>query len=113
MGELIFAGKKTATRRLPEKSKRNYKVGSIQPIQMNYHDKAKGHIRILKAYDQKLGDMKLEDAKKEGFKDLADFYTYLCRINKLLPHEVFTLLSKVVKVYEFELFTLSEKERVP
>ena len=49
MAELIFAGQKTQTRRVP--SKKIYKVGSIQPIQINYFEKAKGHIKILRTYE--------------------------------------------------------------
>ena len=108
MAELIFAGKKTATRRDPEKSKRNYKVGSVQPIQYSYHEKAKGHIQIIKAYEQRLSDMTNEDALKEGFRNLGEFYSYFAQINKLLPHEVFTMLSRFVKVYEFSF--LSSKQ---
>jgi hypothetical protein len=103
MANLIIAGRKTATRRLPRKSKVTYKAGSIQPIQIDYRHKAIGHIYIDESYTQKLGEMTQEDANKEGFRNLGEFYSYLAQINKMAPHEVFTMLAETVKVYEFHL----------
>ena len=80
MADLIDLDKKTATRRLSKK--KFYKVGSIQPVQRNYFDKAKTHIKILRRYTQKLRYMSNEDAVAEGFKDRSDFFNYLIKINK-------------------------------
>lgn len=99
MAELIFAGKKTQTRRLASKSSKNYKVGSIQPIQTSYHTKAVGHVKILKAFMQKLSDMTEADVHAEGFDNWANYMEYLDSVNRrhMMPDDV-------VKVYEFELY---------
>jgi hypothetical protein len=98
MAKLIFEGKKTATRRLSSHSSKVYREGSIQPIQINYFEKAKGHIKICKTYLQALDKMSDVDAKAEGFNNWFEFMGYLQKINK----EVFPE-SLVVRVYEFEL----------
>jgi hypothetical protein len=66
----IRAGTKTQTRRI---SKIRYCEGSIQPIQENYSEKAKDHIKINKRYEQRLGDMTEEQTKAEGFNALKEF----------------------------------------
>lgn len=82
MAKLVFAGKKTQTRRLLTKSSKFYKVGSLQPIQISYRQKAVGYIKILKAYNQRLSDMKPQDARAEGFENWPAFMAYLDEINK-------------------------------
>lgn len=110
MAKLIFENKKHATRRLP--SKKKYKVGSIQPIQTNYFEKAKGHIRILKTYEQRLMDMTDKDAVEEGFDNIDVYFSYLVMIN-LKKFQVMGITSTFSPeflnlkptVYEFELVT--------
>lgn len=98
MAKLIFEKKKTQTRRKFSKSSRNYKVGSIQPIQISYREKAVGHVKITKAFVQRLGDMTHEEAAAEGFSSWAEFMGYLDKINK-----THSLPTEIVKAYEFEL----------
>jgi hypothetical protein len=103
MANLIFEGKKTQTRRVP--SKKTYKVGSIQPIQINYFDKAKGHIKILRVYEQKLGDMVPSEVEAEGFDNWIHYMGYL----RLINPKAGISEDLQVKVYEFELCK-SQKE---
>jgi hypothetical protein len=97
MTELILAGKKTQTRRMLS-NKRVYKIGSIQPIQINYFDKAKHHIKIIRTYTQRLSDMTAEEVKAEGFNNWPEYMAYLDQINKdtITP-------DMTVRVYEFKL----------
>lgn len=99
MVDLIDQDKKTATRRLS--TKKFYKVGSIQPVQRNYYDKAKVHIKILKRYTQKLRYMSNEDAIAEGFKDRSSYFTYLAKINKKSLAKI-GIVDPIVKCAENE-----------
>jgi uncharacterized protein YqfB (UPF0267 family) len=117
MAKLIEQGKKTATRRFS--TKKFYKVGSIQPVQRNYYDKATLFIKILKRYPQKLRDMTDNDAKLEGFIFRNDFLDYVTTINAktfkkmgietmqspLTHNWIFTdaFLDLEPTVYEFEI----------
>ena len=49
MAELVLNGTKTETRRT---GKPRYKVGSRQPVQCGYRDKARGYIVIDEVYQQ-------------------------------------------------------------
>ncbi len=69
--ELILAGK-TQTRRLPGKSA-SYQVGRVYAIKDSWFSKAEGYILITRKFHQKLGDISLEDAKKEGYNSLEEF----------------------------------------
>ena len=70
--ELILAGRKTQTRRLPGKSA-NYSVGRVYAIRDRWFSKAQGYILITRKFRQKLGDINLEDVKKEGYSSLEEF----------------------------------------
>lgn len=98
MADLILAGKKTETRRLPSKSKRDYAVGSIQPIQTSYRKKAVGHIKIVGFYYQRLCGMADANVKAEGFDNWSEFFAYINKVN-----ERHIDASEIVKVYVFEL----------
>jgi hypothetical protein len=106
MADLILAGKKTQTRRMTT-NKRIYKVGSIQPIQMNYFEKAKHHIKILRTYEQTLGDMVTSEVEAEGFDNWVCYMDYLRQIN---PKSGITEDLKV-RVYEFALVAKDLSER--
>lgn len=96
MVELVLSGKKTQTRRLKPP---RHKVGSIQPVQCGYRDKARAHIRILDVRRQRLGDVTHAEADAEGFISPLAFVGYLLDINKAGTIEPDTILT----VYEFEL----------
>ena len=91
----VRAGAKTQTRRT---SKIRYREGSIQPIQENYNQKAKDHIKINKRYEQKLGDMAEEDAKAEGFENLDEFKKEWEKITKQPWNP-----EQTVTAYKFQL----------
>jgi hypothetical protein len=88
---------KTETRRLIT-NKRIYKVGSKQPIQENYFDKAKGHVRILNMWTEKLSDMKPENVKAEGFESHYEYMLYLQKINKKAKIDI----DLEVRAYRFK-----------
>ncbi len=112
MADLVLSGKKTQTRRIKPP---RHKVGSIQPVQCGYRDKARAHIRILDVRRQRLGDVTQAEADAEGFKtplafqkavisrekysSLRAFKQYLISINPWATWTIDTLLT----VYEFEL----------
>jgi len=70
--ELILSGRKTQTRRLPDKSA-NYHVGRVYGIRDRWFSKPEAHILITRKYKQRLGDISLEDVKKEGYSNLEEF----------------------------------------
>jgi len=70
--ELILAGRKTQTRRLPGKSA-NYSVGRVYAIRDRWFSKAQGYILITRKFRQKLGEISLEDVRKEGYESLEEF----------------------------------------
>jgi len=70
--ELILSGRKTQTRRLPGKSA-NYHVGRVYSIRDRWFGKAEGHILITRKFRQRLGDISLEDVRKEGYSSLQEF----------------------------------------
>jgi hypothetical protein len=63
--ELILSGRKTQTRRLPDKSA-NYHVGRVYGIRDRWFSKPEAHILITRKFRQKLGEISCEDVKKEG-----------------------------------------------
>lgn len=65
---LIFEGKKTTTRRLYGL----YRLG-VQALQPSPISRAIGKIDIIRKYQQRLGDMTEEDARKEGGYTLEEF----------------------------------------
>jgi N4-acetylcytidine amidohydrolase len=95
LADQIRKGNKTQTRRI---SKIEYQEGSIQPIQENYKDKAKTHIKINKKYKQKLGDVTEQQAKAEGFQNLTEFKAEWVKITKHPWNP-----DQLVTAYEFEL----------
>jgi len=70
--ELILAGRKTQTRRLPDKSA-NYHVGRVYGIRDRWFSKPEAHILITRKFRQRLGEISLEDVGKEGYSSLEEF----------------------------------------
>lgn len=79
MADKIMAGEKTATRRL---KKPRFKVGSRQPVQNGYRDKARCYIVIDVIYEQRMDAMTDADVRREGFDNYYTFYAYICKVNK-------------------------------
>lgn len=90
----ILHGQKTMTRRL---SKRQYHVGSKQGIRSQWFQKSIAHILITRRFKQRLGDINLEDVKKEGYSSLEEFRKVWTEINGSWDPNI------VVTVYEFQV----------
>ena len=60
-------------------------------------DKSSGHIRILRVSQQRLGDITLEDAKREGFETVEEFRKAWIQINGFWDPD------QKVTVYDFQL----------
>ena len=88
--ELILAGRKTQTRRLPGKSA-NYHVGRVYSIRDVWFRKAQGHILITRKFRQRLGEISPEDFRKEGYSSLEEFHEAWKEINGYWnPNEIVT-----------------------
>ena len=94
---LVLEGKKTQTRRLP--NKRQLKEGRIYAIMDDYSEGSKGYIKITRKFFQRLGDITEEDIRKEGFNTLEEFKaTWEKLYGSWQP-------DQTIIVYEFELLT--------
>ncbi|MEM2972508.1 MAG: ASCH domain-containing protein, partial [Candidatus Bathyarchaeia archaeon] len=78
---------------------RKYHPGSIQSIQTSWFSKPIGYIKIISVQTERLGDITEEDAKAEGFENLAEFQKTWKQIygewnpNALVTVYTFTLFS--------------------
>lgn len=98
--ELILAGKKTQTRRpLDKKGTRSPEVGKRVGIRYDYFHKTAAWILIKHKSRQRLGNVTVEDAFKEGFLDLDSFRAAWIEIYRQWQPK------QIVWVYEFELAT--------
>ncbi len=95
--EMILAGRKTQTRRLPGKSA-NYAIGRVYAIRDRWFSKAQGYILITRKFRHRLGDITPEDLKKEGYSSLEEFRRAWIEING--PESWQPNLT--VTVYEFK-----------
>lgn len=100
MADLVLAGKKTQTRRVRPA---RHKVGSIQPVQCGYRDKARGHIRILRIKYQALRNVTQAEVEAEGFESIGAFWEYIIKINEWAKRSRGSVMNTVLTVYEFEL----------
>lgn len=92
--EKVLQGHKTQTRRT---NGNNLHPGQTYGVRTNYYEKSRGHIRILRATQQRLGDISLEEVQKEGFKNIWEFREAWLKIYlRWNPDEVVT-------AYEFEV----------
>jgi hypothetical protein len=79
------------------------KVGKTYGIRSTRFEKSRGHITITRRFQQKLGDVTEEDAKKEGSKNLEEFKQEWIKIyGSWHPDEVVT-------AYEFYLLGAAKK----
>ena len=91
----IRTGEKTQTRRT---HKRTWKPGKTYTIRASYFGKPLGHIKIIKKFKQKLGEISPEDVKKEGFNSLEEFRKAWEEINGEGSWDP----EQIVTVYEFK-----------
>lgn len=90
----ILSGNKTQTRRL---HKRTWKVGKKYAIRDEWFGKPIAYIQITRKFRQRLGDISLQDVKKEGYETFEQFQAAWVHINhKWNP-------DGIVTVYEFKL----------
>ncbi|MBN1358121.1 ASCH domain-containing protein [Candidatus Bathyarchaeota archaeon] len=90
----ILQKRKTQTRRL---HKRKWQVGRNYAITDRWFSKPKGHIRIKRLFQQRLGDVSEDEAKAEGYESLADFQEDWKAITGYWNPD------ETVTAYEFEL----------
>jgi len=74
------------------------KVGGIYKCKLKMLDKKYfAKIEITKLYQQRLGEVTNEDARKEGYKSVVDFYKVFYDINGMIE------MNQIVYVIEFEV----------
>lgn len=76
---LIEQGLKTQTRRL---GKKRWIEGHVYPVKRDYYSKPSCHVRVLKVFEDRLGNMTAEDAKAEGYSSLDSYKAVWERIWK-------------------------------
>lgn len=96
----IFEGRKTQTRRI---HKHTWKVGKVYGIRDRWFRKPQGYILITRKFRQRLGDISLEDIKKEGYNSLREFRRAWEEIHGSWDPE------QVVIVYEFKVVSKTGK----
>jgi len=99
----ILQGRKTQTRRT---SRRKYKIGRYYAIRDHWFGKPQGHIIITRCFEQKLGEISLEDVKKEGFNSLEEFQKAWVNIYGEWN------LEQMVTVYEFVYVEKPDSARI-
>jgi len=67
---LILAGRKTQTRRIHS---HEWKLGRVYGIRDKMFGKPVTHIMVIRKFRQRLGDISLEDVRKEGYGSLQEF----------------------------------------
>lgn len=94
--EMILNGTKTATRRIWKSPK--VKVGGVYKAKLKMLSKDYfAKIKVNKLYKQKLNEMTDEDARKEGYPNMVEFYKIWKEINGDWEGEL------IVDVVEFEV----------
>jgi hypothetical protein len=92
----ILEGSKTQTRRT---HKHTWKIGRVYSIRDRWFSKPQAHIKILRKFKQRLGDISMEDVKKEGYESLAEFQKIWEEINGPGSWDP----NLIVTAYEFKL----------
>ena len=92
----VLAGNKTQTRRT---HKYTWTIGKTYCIRDRWFSKPQGHIIVTRKFRQRLGDISLEDVRKEGYSTLEEF--------KQAWEEIYGPESwnpdQIVTAYEFKL----------
>jgi len=92
--QMILDGKKTQTIRTGRK---RWKIGSIHQAKLSFFDISPTRIKIIDVRSQKLGNITIEDSKKEGYSSLKEFKEAFKEINDFWDDDV------KVWVIDFEL----------
>jgi len=93
--EPILAGRKTQTRR---KGPLRWLVGSVQQCRCGFQVPPFTHVRILRRWQERLGDISEADARAEGYGS-RDAYFLAFR----MIHRDYCDRDEVVACYEFEV----------
>jgi hypothetical protein len=70
----IVKGEKTQTRLL---HRRTWQVGKTYPVQTSWHGKPAAHSLITRKFQQRLGDISLDEVRKKGFSNFEEFKKYV------------------------------------
>lgn len=76
LAKLIKQGKKTQTRRIATTKTCRYEAGKSYAVQPGRGKEAMCRITIMDVRMERLGDLSLKDAKREGFVTTAEFFAY-------------------------------------
>ena len=68
--EFILQGRKTQTRRIHS---HEWKLGRVYGVRDKLFGKPVAHIMVIRKFRQRLGDISLEDVRKEGYSSLQEF----------------------------------------
>lgn len=87
-------GEKTMSRRLPGRI--IYEIGRVYGIRSGWFKKAEHHILITRRFRQRLGDISLEDVRKEGYRSFDEFRARWTKEYGWNP-------NRIIIVYEYQL----------
>jgi len=73
----ILTGRKTQTRRI---GRRRWKVGSVHQARTSYHGKPFAYLRIVAVRQERLGEITLGDAVREGYNSISEYKEVFKRI---------------------------------
>lgn len=102
---MILDGTKTQTRRVREKWLGN--VGAIHQVRTSYYGKPQCRIRILRRWEERLGDISEEDARAEGGYTRDEYISGLIEMHDRKIDE-----DSVLKCFEFELYERTEEKTI-
>jgi hypothetical protein len=94
--ELILQGRKTQTRRVHS---HEWKLGRVYGIRDRLFGKPVAHIRVIRKFRQRLGDISAEDVGKEGYGSLQEFQRVWEEVHGQGSWEP----NLIVTVYEFKV----------
>jgi len=92
--KLILKGLKTQTRRTHI---HEWRLGHVYGVRDTWFSKPVTHIIIIRKFKQRLGDISLEEVKKEGYRNLDEFKAVWINIHGSCDPK------RLVTVYEFKL----------
>ena len=100
--QLILDGFKTQTRRIWKRKRCN--VGSFHLAKTKMLSKEYfARLKILRVWQERLGNISLIDARSEGYHDEEAYYFAFFKINKIYPKNYDNWLDMVVWCVEFEV----------
>ena len=101
--KMVIAGTKTMTRRV---HKRPLKAGRVYQLKRDWYHMIDERIKILRVFQERLGDITEEDARKEGGYTIEEFKDVWRDITKAWTPDM------EVTVYEFEMVEPETCEKI-